>query len=316
MVNSETILTDVTSKVHKDVYPAIDSSRPELTQAGRTVMITGGSDGIGLAIAKAFITASAANVIIVGRGLAKLEKSKAELEGLAKGKETRIIAESCDVTSKDAVDSLWSGLANKGITVNVLVLNSASVPQPKPLLDLDEGELWSAFEGNARAPYDFARKFKQQPGDDHRSLLYTSTMGINLFFDWQLREATERPGYLMTKNAGTLMMQMIAKDTDPAKMQIIPFHPGNIWTTAFQDLGVPKDSFPFEEVALPGAFAVWAASEEARFLHGRFVWATWDVEEIKSDKFKKQLEADPFYLHIGVTGLEGGFKAKTYKPLV
>jgi hypothetical protein len=26
---------------------------------------------------------------------------------------------------------------------------------------------------------------------------------------------------------------------------------------------------------LPGAFAVWAASKEAEFLHGRYVFASW-----------------------------------------
>lgn len=33
---------------------------------------------------------------------------------------------------------------------------------------------------------------------------------------------------------------------------------------------------------LPANFAVWAASPEAKFLHGKFVWANWDVEELKA----------------------------------
>ena len=31
---------------------------------------------------------------------------------------------------------------------------------------------------------------------------------------------------------------------------------------------------------LPGNFAVWLASPEAKFLSGRFVWAEWDVDEL------------------------------------
>jgi hypothetical protein len=27
---------------------------------------------------------------------------------------------------------------------------------------------------------------------------------------------------------------------------------------------------------------VWAASKEAKFLNGRFVWANWDVDELKA----------------------------------
>ena len=35
-------------------------------------------------------------------------------------------------------------------------------------------------------------------------------------------------------------------------------------------------------VNLPASFMVWAASKEAKFLNGRFVWANWDVDELKA----------------------------------
>ena len=35
-----------------------------------------------------------------------------------------------------------------------------------------------------------------------------------------------------------------------------------------------------EDVDLPGQFCVWLASAEADFLRGRFVWASWDVDEM------------------------------------
>ncbi len=54
---------------------------------------------------------------------------------------------------------------------------------------------------------------------------------------------------------------------------------------------------------LPGQFAVWAASPEATFLHGRFVWTEWDVDEMRNGEFRKRIEEDPHYLKIGVKGL-------------
>jgi hypothetical protein len=33
-------------------------------------------------------------------------------------------------------------------------------------------------------------------------------------------------------------------------------------------------------VELPAHFIVWLASEEAKFLKGKFVWANWDAEEL------------------------------------
>jgi hypothetical protein len=57
-------------------------------------------------------------------------------------------------------------------------------------------------------------------------------------------------------------------------------------------------------VDLPANFSVWAASPEASWLHGHFVWAHWDVNEMKADpEIQKQLEEDRGYLKIGVQGL-------------
>lgn len=52
--------------------------------------------------------------------------------------------------------------------------------------------------------------------------------------------------------------------------------------------------------ALPGDFTVWLASHQADFLAGRFVWANWDVEQMKEKK--SLLEADSTLLTFGLGG--------------
>ena len=54
---------------------------------------------------------------------------------------------------------------------------------------------------------------------------------------------------------------------------------------------------------LPGQFAAWAASNEADFLHGGFVWANWDVDELRSGEVGKQIREDEHFLKMGVEGL-------------
>lgn len=39
-----------------------------------------------------------------------------------------------------------------------------------------------------------------------------------------------------------------------------------------------------DSAQLPGHFAVWLCSEEAKFLRGKFVWSNWDVEELVAKK--------------------------------
>ncbi len=35
-------------------------------------------------------------------------------------------------------------------------------------------------------------------------------------------------------------------------------------------------------VSLPASFNVWLTSPEARFLNGKFLWANWDIDELKA----------------------------------
>ena len=53
---------------------------------------------------------------------------------------------------------------------------------------------------------------------------------------------------------------------------------------------------------MPGAFAVWAASKEAAFVHNRTVWASWDVEEMANGEIKRRIEEDEDYLRVSVVG--------------
>ncbi|KAK4888865.1 hypothetical protein LTR49_028821 [Elasticomyces elasticus] len=41
------------------------------------------------------------------------------------------------------------------------------------------------------------------------------------------------------------------------------------------------EPYPYDNIDLPASFLVWAASNEAKFLNGKFVWAQWDVDELK-----------------------------------
>jgi hypothetical protein len=48
---------------------------------------------------------------------------------------------------------------------------------------------------------------------------------------------------------------------------------------------------------------VWAASPEAAFLHGRFVWAAWDLGEVRSEEVLKRIKADPDFLTLRLVGM-------------
>jgi hypothetical protein len=46
---------------------------------------------------------------------------------------------------------------------------------------------------------------------------------------------------------------------------------------------------------------VWLASEEAAFLHGRYIWANWDVPELL--EMKERILDDKSLLKVGIIGV-------------
>ncbi|KAI8945083.1 hypothetical protein F4801DRAFT_150473 [Xylaria longipes] len=105
-------------------------------------------------------------------------------------------------------------------------------------------------------------------------------------------------------------------------MQVLNFHPGFIYTSSARELGYTDRSLlvmvsmapgfmaldwnyftwtlTFCSDDLPAHYAVWAASDEAAFLHGRYTGTEWYVEELSSGEVRKRIDDDSKYLRIGV----------------
>ncbi|KAI8630435.1 putative short-chain dehydrogenase [Xylariaceae sp. FL1651] len=291
-----------TDPIHRNTYPAISPLRPELSQAGRTVLITGGNSGIGYGIAHGFIQASAAKVIILGRR-AEVVASAAQQLTREAGPDYKgvVVGLTCDIGDATAVDALWQQLRAEGTVVDVLVLNATGLPRAVPLLELGTDALWQVFDVSVRAQMQLTERFYRQEGkgaSETKYLVYVSTACIH---DFDVGE--KYLAYGLTKHTGQLMFQLIAQDTPAEKMQILGFHPGAIYTDAAKGYGWDENSFPWDHVDLPSHFAVWAASPEARFMHGRFAWAAWDVEQLQRGEIRKRIDGNPDYLKVGVHGL-------------
>ena len=99
----------------------------EYDLAGKTVLVTGGSRGLGLVLARGF-AAEGANVAICARDPRALERARADLA--ARG--ASVIAFPCDVTDRSQVKELVEVVTGHFGRVDVLV-NNAGVIQVGPL---------------------------------------------------------------------------------------------------------------------------------------------------------------------------------------
>jgi 3-dehydrosphinganine reductase len=101
---------------------------------GKTALITGGSSGIGLALARILVR-QGTNVYLVARRKQLLEDSINELVPLEKSPDQKIEGIQTDVSDWDQVQAMACQLINAGIVPD-LIINSAGVLQPGYVQDL------------------------------------------------------------------------------------------------------------------------------------------------------------------------------------
>ncbi|KIK52492.1 hypothetical protein GYMLUDRAFT_1028757 [Collybiopsis luxurians FD-317 M1] len=285
---------------HRATYPAISPTKPSLRQAGKTVLITGGGGGLGFNIARSFAKASASRIIIVGRRGGFLDEAVMKLRGEFKVG-TEFMARQTDIGDDASVTALWDFLQSQKIVVHVLVLNAAQItPSGTDTLSMNKEELMTAFGVNVGGNFYMSAKFVQQPLRHARqqlNLINISTSGIHM------DDTPFYNPYASSKAAFAALIGRIANERSVEDVQIISFHPGILYSEGVSKTYDP-DAFKWDEMNLPADFSVWAASPEASWLHGRFVWAHWDVDELKANPdVLKRLEDEESFLKVSVQGL-------------
>jgi short-subunit dehydrogenase len=98
---------------------SLDPQRARARLAGRTVLITGASSGIGHALALQLADAGA-HTILVARSAAKLSALQAQIE--ARGASARVYV--CDLRSAESTEALLRALTRDDAVVDVLVNNA------------------------------------------------------------------------------------------------------------------------------------------------------------------------------------------------
>ncbi|KAL8664592.1 MAG: hypothetical protein Q9168_007875 [Polycauliona sp. 1 TL-2023] len=282
-----------TKKVHKTSYPAISPTNPALSAEGKTVLITGGSGGIGLAICTAFAEAGASTLIIVSRRETALGELR---EALSKSHpKTTIRTYTASITDAKATENLFNSMKLLELEPDTLVLCAASKCTQGPILTIPEEELQRDFDTNVTANLNWVRHFLQpdlQGNVSSKKIINVSSCSAHMVLP-------QRGSYGASKEAFVHLLAHVQHDHAYTGVKIFNFHPGGVLTDMTRAMGMSEDSFPWDNASLPGSFAVWLASGEADFLAGRFVYANWDVDELKA-RAEEIVKSD--LLKIGMIG--------------
>lgn len=319
----------LTKKLHNTQYAAIDPTNPANSAAGKTIAISGGTGGIGYLVARGFAKAGASTVILLARRQTALDEGSARLraELAAAALTTDVWTALLNICDQQAAESVFEDLRKrlsaegKGQDIDILVANAGSMDQGETLLDFPPETIHGVFDTNVFGNLNLVRAYlrpeaaaipmrslagrvkdtsgAEAPGRE-KIVLNVSTGSIHL----------QGPGhslYSSSKLAFTHMLKYLQTEVDQlpgAPIRIHSFHPGIVLTPGTLKIDAMEDfakSFQFDDESLPEGFAVWLASPAAVFLKGRFVWSSWDVEELLA--LKSKVREDPDFLQMTLKGL-------------
>lgn len=151
---------------HSTAYPSISPLRPELSQKGKTVVISGGGTGIGAGIAHSFAQAGASRIALLGRRPQPLEETKASLEKGFPGIE--VFTASVDVSKASEVNDAIEAFVplDSDNKIDVLISNAGKLGPREKFIDVDPSELLGAINTNISMAFHLAQAFAKRAAKD------------------------------------------------------------------------------------------------------------------------------------------------------
>lgn len=220
--------TPFTFRYHKKVYPALSPTRPELSAAGKTVLITGGGKSIGKAMTQSFAIAGASHIIILGRDLEALNTLRDELHAqYPHGPKIHTYA--ADIEDATRCTEIFKHARENVGPVDVLILNAAYLPKPAPFATMDLSDFWKAFEINVKANTTLAQLFLQVCSTT------PTLINVSSYLAWLGALPYSVAGYSGSKAAFDMVVGYLG--AEKPELRVFTMHPGSVVTPMVEKVG-------------------------------------------------------------------------------
>src|SRR5579883_269212 len=186
----------------------------------KVAIVTGGSRGIGKAIAEVFAR-EGATVIICGRKQHSLDEVAAQLKNLP----GTILPMACHVGKLEELQRLVDSTSRDFGKIDIVVNNAATNIAQGPGIEMDDAQFDKMVEVNLKSAYRLTRLVA--PGMSQRG----SGSIINVASISGLRPQFHGMLYSMTKAALIMMTQSYALELGPAGVRVNAIAPGLVQTT-------------------------------------------------------------------------------------
>jgi len=237
---------------------------------GKRALVTGGSDGIGLAIAEAFLR-EGAEVLIVGRDAGKLGAAR---EKLGAGVETL----SADLATSAGIDAVVDQVKKSGRSLDILV-NNAGVAFLVAFETVSEEQFQQSFALNVTAAF-----FLTQRLLPHLTPTGASVINISSYFANKMIPKRPSSLYSLSKGALNSLTKSLAFELGPRGIRVNAIAPGTVDTAMRRKsiVNLPAEaqaelkahverSYPLGRIGQTSdlaGIAVYLASDEAAWTSG------------------------------------------------
>lgn len=182
---------------------------------GKRALVTGGSEGIGFAIAEAFVR-EGADVAIVGRDPGKLASARGQLS-------EAVETISADLTTGEGIDAVVAQVAASGKPLDVLV-NNAGVAYLVPFETVSEEQYRNSFALNVTAVFFLTQKLLPHLGSG------ASVINISSYFAGKMIPKRPSSLYSLSKGALNSLTKSLAFELGPRGIRVNAIAPGTIDT--------------------------------------------------------------------------------------
>ncbi|KAL4736098.1 hypothetical protein BDV11DRAFT_173214 [Aspergillus similis] len=261
-----------TKNAHRDVYPAVDPKQPKLSQAGKVIVITGATRGLGRGFAVAFAQAKPAAIAILGRSAEALAETEKQVKAISP--ETTVLSLVTDVRDEAGINAAFEMIVTKCGVPHVLI-NNAGYLVNETIGECTIDSFWTVQEINVKGVLIVSKAFlkaiESSPEEERTiiNLTSVSTQNTGVTLD----------AYTVSKVAVTKLTEFLA--VEYPSITSINLDPGMVATDMGASIPMIKP-FLYDTVELASGAAVWLCSGDRKFLSGRYFSVNWDVEELEA----------------------------------
>ncbi len=199
------------------------------SMAGKNALVTGGTRGIGLAIAKGFLE-SGANVTIASRKQENVDSAVAEL-----GNTENVLGVAAHVGKSEDRERMINAAEDRFGSVDVLVNNAGTNPFYGNIVEAEEWAWDKTMDVNLKAPYMLS------VGLGKKMMASGGGSIINIASVAGLRASTNQGIYSVTKCALIMLTKVLARDMGHSGVRTNAILPGLIKTELSRALWENED---------------------------------------------------------------------------